>query len=238
MVPGSKTPFFHTKIAQSTFFTPFLNGVNQFTSRFNPFGRPVTQSQPFFQQFPQQSQTLRPPPPTRAPQGPTANPNFRNSFQTVRFPTQFGVFPGQSQQASPSQRPPFTAFKQFLPSTPVLPTQTAPPPRPITEFNTPFESQPPQPQFSQPQVFNQQSSRFPPDGAVSSSFAINNGPGTQVKSEFSQSFPGSRTPSSPIRGLSENQQPKQTFDIKSHGEKSVNSGIPSSLVGSNPTEGQ
>ena len=142
-----------------TFFQPFLNGFNQFTTRFNPFGRPLTQSQPVFQQFPQQTNSFgqqRPPPPpqtpppTRPPQ-PTASP-FGNSFQTVRFPSQnqqfggafssqqqpqqqpqqpqFASFPAQQpRQPPPAQRPPFTAFNQFSPSTPVVPTQTAPPPR-------------------------------------------------------------------------------------------------------------
>ena len=134
-----------------TFFQPFLNGFNQFTTRFNPFGRPLTQSQPVFQQFPQQQTNSfgqqRPPPPpqtpppTRPPQ-PTASP-FGNSFQTVRFPSQnqqfggafssqqqpqqpqFASFPAQQpRQPPPAQRPPFTAFNQFSPSTPVVPTQT------------------------------------------------------------------------------------------------------------------
>ena len=147
-------------------FPAILNGFNQFTTRFNPFGRPLTQSQPVFQQFPQQTNSFpeqtrnfgqqRPPPPpqtpppTRPPQ-PTASP-FGNSFQTVRFPSQnqqfggafssqqqpqqppqqpqFASFPAQQpRQPPPAQRPPFTAFNQFSPSTPVVPTQTAPPPR-------------------------------------------------------------------------------------------------------------
>ena len=128
--------------------------------------------------------------------------------------------PATQSQPPPPQRPPFTAFNQFSPSTPVVPTQTNPPPRPVTELNTPppftpLQNQPPAPpsQFSQPQVFNQQSSRFPPDGAVSSSFALSSGTGSQSTSEFTQSFSGSLPPLSAVRGLPEDQQPQQTFDI-------------------------
>ena len=68
--------------------------------------------------------------------------------------------------------------------------------------NTPFTpllSQPPSPQFSQPQVSNQQSSRFPPDGSVSSSFTLSSGAGSQSTSDFTQSFSGSLPPLAPIR---------------------------------------
>ena len=251
-----------------TFFTPFLNGFNQFTTRFNPFGRPL-QSQPVFQQFPSQSQTFGqqrpaaapPPPPPQQPQQqqpapssrplqPTASPNFGNNFQTVRFPAQnqqFGVFPSQPQQQQPqfasfpqqqprpqSQQPPprpaFTAFNQFSPSTPVVPTQTAPPLRQAaTEANTPppftpLQNQPPSPQFNQPQVFNQQSSRFPPQGSVSSSFAISSGTGSQSTSDFTQSFSGSLPPLRGSGGGEDDQQPQQSFDIESQQEAFRNSG--------------
>ena len=55
---------------------------------------------------------------------------------------------------------------------------------------TPLRSQPPQlpNQFSQPQVFTQNQQRFPPDGAVSSSFGISSGTGSQSTSDFTQSF--------------------------------------------------
>ena len=202
-----------------TFFTPFLNGFNQFTTRFNPFGRPLTQSQPVFQQFP--SSQFQQPQPQR-PQQSTVQPNFRDNFQTVRFPngqvvtqnSQFGVFPSPApqlnsfnsfqQQARPQQplqpqnpqpqqlppRPPFTAFNnQFSPSSPA-PAVTAVEPPSTTPPFTPLQSQPPQLQFSgtQPQVFTQQQQRFPPDGAVSSSFGISSGAGSQSTSGFTQSF--------------------------------------------------
>ena len=62
-------------------------------------------------------------------------------------------------------------------------------------------------------INHQQSSRFPPDGAVSSSFALSSGTGSQSTSEFTQSFSGSLPPLSAVRGLPEDQQPQQTFDI-------------------------
>jgi len=107
----------------------------------------------------------------------------------------------------------------------VVPTQTAPPPRLAT--NTPFTpllSQPPSPQFSQPQVSNQQSSRFPPDGSVSSSFTLSSGAGSQSTSDFTQSFSGSLPPLAPIRAGIEDQQPQQSFDIESQSEAFRTSG--------------
>ena len=197
-----------------TFFQPFLNGFNQFTTRFNPFGRPL-QSQPVFQQFPSQasqSQLFRPQPQaTVAPQ-----PTFQNNFQTVRFPqqTQFGSPPTSQQQQfasfpqqpqpqqpqvqpqpqQPQVRPPFTAFNQQ--------SQFNRPQQPQEVITTPFTplqasqrpqapaepQQPPRPQFEQPQVFTSQQQRFPPDASVSSSFGISSGTGSQSTSDFTQSF--------------------------------------------------
>ena len=195
-----------------TFFQPFLNGFNQFTTRFNPFGRPL-QSQPVFQQFPSQasqSQLFR-------PQQPTVAPTFQNNFQqAVRFPQQqfgspqpptsqqqqFASFQPQPQQPQqPQVRPPFTAFNQ-------QPTQfnrQPPPPEVNTTPFTPLQaSQRPQvpqepPRFEQPTVFTSQQQRFPPDGSVASSFGISSGSGSQSTSDFTQSFRPEVGPEEQIR---------------------------------------
>ena len=54
--------------------------------------------------------------------------------------------------------------------------------------------------------------------AVSNSFALSSGTGSQSNSEFTQSFSGSLPPLSAVRGLPEDQQPQQTFDIESQQE--------------------
>jgi hypothetical protein len=58
---------------------------------------------------------------------PSQNQQFGGAFSSQQQPQQpqFASFPAQQpRQPPPAQRPPFTAFNQFSPSTPVVPTQT------------------------------------------------------------------------------------------------------------------
>ena len=138
-----------------TFFTPFLNGFNQFTTRFNPFGRPLSQSQPVFQQFPTQQSSFRRPV--------TVNPN---SFQSVRFqqppqqPQQFAPQPQQPQTQfgvqQQQQQQSFGVQSQQPPAPP--PQQQQPPQQPFTAFN--LQPQPQRPPFT---AFNQQQFASPQD---------------------------------------------------------------------------
>ena len=171
-----------------TFFQPFINGFNQFTTRLNPFapqqqqpqGRPPVPPQQFqnFNAVPVQSQPQPPQQPTGS-QFQQPGQNLRQNFQTIRFPSgqvvtqnqQFGVISNTNptlQQQLGFNAPPFSS------QPPAPPSQQ---PRPQQPQFANFDSQ-----FSQPP---QQQQRFPPsqDAGLSSGFSLG-----QSTSALSQSF--------------------------------------------------
>ena len=199
-----------------TFFQPFINGFNQFTTRLNPFA-PQQQQQtrpPGPQQFqnfnavPVQSQQQTPQQSTGA-QFPPPGQNLRQNFQTIRFPS--GQVVSQNQQfgvisnTNPSVQPQFPGFNsQQFNSQPQAPPQQPPQQQaPFAGFDSQFSQSPQQ--------------RFPPsqDSGLSSGFVVNTPQGIQSSSALSQSFrplanQGQSQPSPP-RQL-DDQQIAQTTD--------------------------
>ena len=150
-----------------------MNGFNQFTTRFNPFGNqpqqnrlPPQQVQPQFQPFPTVQQ------PQQGFQQPLTQPNpneaLGQNFQTVRFPNgqvvtqnqQFGVISNQGNSF---------VNQGFTPQ-----VQTPPPP--------------PQQPGTSSSLFRQASQRFPPVQDSSSVFSLTSPQRVQSNSAFSQSF--------------------------------------------------
>jgi hypothetical protein len=137
----------HTTNSQRTFFQPFINGFNQFTTRLNPFAPQQQQTRPpgpqQFQNFnavPVQSQQQQQQPPQQSTgsQFPPPGQNLRQNFQTIRFPS--GQVVSQNQQfgvisnTNPSVQQQFPGFNsQQFSSQPQAPPQQQQP-----QQQTPF----------------------------------------------------------------------------------------------------